>query len=106
MLAFFEKDPLDIILMDVQMPEMDGFETTKAIREMERQKPDTRKRNPNILYNPHSHNRIPIIAMTAHTMKGDREKCIKAGMDDYVSKPIQLQELADALDRQMNRIFK
>ena len=105
-LALLEKAPHDIILMDVQMPEMDGFETTKAIREIEHQKPNIRKLNPNILYNPHAQTRIPIIAMTAHTMKGDREKCIKAGMDDYVSKPIQLQELADALDRQMNKIFK
>ena len=64
--------------MDVQMPEMDGFEATRAIREMEK--------------NTGRH--IPIIAMTAHAMKGDRELCIEAGMDAYVPKPISIENLA------------
>jgi signal transduction histidine kinase/CheY-like chemotaxis protein/HPt (histidine-containing phosphotransfer) domain-containing protein len=72
----------DLILMDVQMPEMNGFEVTKIIREMEGGKQHT-----------------PIIAMTAHVMKGDRERCLQAGMDDYISKPIEPQELFAAIEK-------
>ncbi len=71
----------DMVLMDVQMPEMDGFEATAAIRAIEREK--------------HSH--IPIIAMTAHAMKGDRERCLEAGMDGYIAKPINREELLAAI---------
>ncbi len=76
----WEREPFDLILMDVQMPELDGFETTAAIRA--REAPG---------------NRIPIIAMTAHAMKGDRERCLAAGMDGYVAKPIQTRELFEAI---------
>jgi PAS domain S-box-containing protein len=76
--------PYDIVLMDVQMPEMDGLEATRAIRSGK-----TGVLNP----------RIPIIAMTAHALKGDRERCLEAGMDDYVSKPIAPQALAEALEK-------
>jgi signal transduction histidine kinase/CheY-like chemotaxis protein len=71
----------DLILMDVQMPEMTGLEATEAIRRAERG----------------SGRHIPILAMTAHAMKGDRERCLASGMDGYVSKPIRSQELLDAL---------
>ena len=71
----------DVVLMDVEMPEMDGFGATAVIRVQEKQ----------------TGAHIPIIAMTAHAMKGDRERCVEAGMDDYVSKPIRAQRLFDNL---------
>jgi CheY-like chemotaxis protein/HPt (histidine-containing phosphotransfer) domain-containing protein len=71
------------VLMDIQMPEMDGFESTQRIREWEKDKGQ----------------HIPIIAMTAHAMQGDRERCLEAGMDDYVSKPLEPKVLFAALDR-------
>jgi len=75
------QQPIDLVLMDVEMPEMDGLETTQAIRRGERG------------------GHLPIIAMTAHAMKGDRERFLDAGMDDYVSKPIRPRELYQAIDR-------
>ncbi len=75
-LKCIEHEYFDLILMDVQMPEMDGFEVTKEIRKQEK---TTREH-------------ISIVAMTAYAMKGDREKCIEAGMDDYISKPIKAKE--------------
>jgi CheY-like chemotaxis protein len=77
----FERGSFDLILMDVQMPEMDGVEATVEIRRIEQ----SRK------------TRIPIIAMTAQTMKGDRDSCFAAGMDGFVSKPIRLPELWAAI---------
>jgi CheY-like chemotaxis protein len=82
-----EKENFDAILMDVQMPEMDGFAATQAIREAES---TTGKR-------------IPIIAMTAHALKGDEERCMEAGMDGYVSKPIRTNELYAALEKVIKR---
>jgi CheY-like chemotaxis protein/HPt (histidine-containing phosphotransfer) domain-containing protein len=76
----------DIILMDCMMPEMDGYEATKKIRDNERQ-------------NGNGHRRMHIIAMTANAMQGDRDKCIAAGMDDYVSKPVQLPDLRRAIEK-------
>jgi len=75
------EDCYDLILMDVQMPEMDGFEATAKIRELEEKKGE----------------HTPIIAMTAHAMKGDRERCLDAGMDDYVPKPISSEALLNAI---------
>ena len=80
--------PYDLVLMDVQMPEMNGLEATRHIRN-----PQSAVRN----------HQIPIIAMTAGAMQGDREKCLEAGMNDYVSKPISPQTLAEALDRWLPR---
>jgi CheY-like chemotaxis protein len=75
--------PFDIGLMDVQMPEMDGFEATAAIRARERA----------------TGGHLPLVALTAHAMRGDRERCLKAGFDGYVSKPIHFQDLFDTIDQ-------
>jgi signal transduction histidine kinase/AmiR/NasT family two-component response regulator len=76
--------PYDLVLMDCQMPEMDGFKATRCIRQQ-----GSKALNP----------RIPIIAMTAATMQGDREKCIQSGMNDFIAKPVQKRELAEMLAR-------
>ena len=78
-----EREPFDLILMDVQMPEMDGLTATRLIRE----RPEWAD--------------LPIIAMTAYALKGDRERCLEAGMNDYVSKPIREDELFAAIERQV-----
>ncbi len=81
------REMFDIIFMDVQMPVMGGFEATQRLRERE----------------GHSEHRIPVVAMTAHAMAGDREKCLAAGMDDYVSKPIDTASLSAVLARVTGR---
>ncbi len=80
-LDVFRGEPFDIILMDVQMPEMDGFAATAAIREQEKE----------------TGSHVPIIAITAHAMKGDEDRCRRAGMDDYLPKPIDSYELLVAM---------
>jgi two-component system sensor histidine kinase/response regulator len=80
--AALEAQSFDVVLMDVQMPEMDGFEATAAIRQKEK------------AIGTH----VPIIALTAHAMKGDRERCLAGGMDGYVSKPVQAEELIKAVE--------
>ncbi len=82
-LAALEQQSFDIVLMDVQMPDMDGLEATAAIRAKERS----------------TGGHVPIVAMTARAMKGDREQCLAAGMDSYVSKPLQPTELLDIVER-------
>jgi PAS domain S-box-containing protein len=77
----------DLVLMDCHMPEIDGYEATRTIRDV-----NSTVRN----------HRIPIVAMTANAMKGDREKCLESGMDDYVTKPINVKKLADAIERNMS----
>jgi len=105
-LQALEKIPYDIILMDIQMPVMDGYTATRRIRELEL-KAQQVKLNHNdsedlsdseIQLSARS-GRIPIIAMTAHAMKGDREKCIAAGMDDYTPKPINPEELLGKIEK-------
>ena len=82
-LQALERQPYDVVLMDLKMPEMDGFQATKRIRE---RWPDNGPR---------------IIAITAYSLEGDSEKCIAAGMDDYISKPVKINELADALSKSL-----
>jgi CheY-like chemotaxis protein len=82
-LAALERQTVDLILMDVQMPEMDGFAATAAIRKREKA----------------SGGHVPIVALTAHAMKGDRERCLASGMDAYVSKPLRAEELFETIAR-------
>jgi CheY-like chemotaxis protein len=82
-----ERQPYDVILMDVQMPEMDGIEATRRLKQAR----------------PDASQRPWIIAVTANAMEGDREICIEAGMDDYISKPIKITELLAALERARKR---
>jgi two-component system sensor histidine kinase/response regulator len=81
-LGALESQDFDLILMDVQMPEMDGLEATRTIRAQERQ----------------TGKHIPIVAITAHALKGDRERCLEAGMDGYVAKPIHIEQLFHAIE--------
>ena len=86
-LAALEKGNFELILMDVQMPKMDGFKATELIRAKEK--------------GTGAH--IPIIAMTAHAMKGDRERCLEAGMDEYITKPLNVKQLSDIIARTMSQ---
>jgi signal transduction histidine kinase/DNA-binding response OmpR family regulator/HPt (histidine-containing phosphotransfer) domain-containing protein len=85
--AALEGERFDLVFMDIQMPEMDGIEATARIRELE--KSGTAK--------------TPIVAMTAHAMAGDRERCLAAGMDDYISKPLRKEELLAVLERNQDK---
>jgi two-component system, sensor histidine kinase and response regulator len=79
----------DVVLMDIQMPEMDGFEATAAIREKEKR----------------TGKHVPVVAMTAHAMKRDQERCLEAGMDGYVAKPIKSAELFAAIEAALSKKF-
>ncbi len=85
-LEALDKESFDLVLMDVQMPEMDGFEATELIRDREKGNGE----------------HIPIVAMTAHAMKGDRERCLAAGMDSYISKPIRAEDLFSVIEKLTN----
>ena len=84
--ALLDRACFDVVLMDVQMPEMDGFEATGVIRAGERG----------------TSRHMPIIAMTAHAMHGDRDRCIAAGMDDYIAKPLDVRGLLELLEKFAN----
>jgi PAS domain S-box-containing protein len=85
-LAALDRENFELILMDVQMPKMDGFQATRMIRAREKE----------------TGLHIPIIAMTAHAMKGDREKCLAVGMDDYIAKPLNVKQLTETIARAMS----
>jgi CheY-like chemotaxis protein len=85
-----DKGIFDVILMDIQMPNMNGFEATAAIREKEKK----------------SGKHTPIIAMTAHAMKGDKDTCLEAGMDDYVPKPLKADELMTKITNAVQKFGK
>ena len=79
-LTALDQAPYSAVLMDCQMPELDGYETTREIRRRE-------------------HGNLPVIAVTAYAMAGDREKCLEAGMDDYLAKPFRKEQLIEVLAR-------
>jgi PAS domain S-box-containing protein len=87
-LKALEDIPYDLVLMDCQMPEMDGYNATTVIRD-----PRSQVQN----------HKVPVIALTANAMQGDREKCLEAGMDDYLAKPLRPPDLADVLDRWLGK---
>jgi two-component system, sensor histidine kinase and response regulator len=89
-LAALDQGSFDVVLMDVQMPNMDGFQATAEIRLRERTTGD----------------HLPIVAMTAHAMAGDREKCLNAGMDDYVAKPLKALDLLKAIEHAVEKVGK
>jgi CheY-like chemotaxis protein len=104
-LQALEKVPYDIVLMDIQMPVMERYAATRRIRELELKaqrvklnKNDSEDLSDSEIQLSARSGRIPIIAMTAHAMKGDREKCIAAGMDDYTPKPINPDELLEKIE--------
>jgi CheY-like chemotaxis protein len=80
-----DRESVDLVLMDVQMPEMDGFEATRRIREREKK----------------TGGHLPIVAMTAHVLDGDREKCLDAGMDAYLAKPVESGQLYKMIEEML-----
>jgi len=89
-LTALEKGVFDLILMDVQMPKLDGLQTTVRIREKEKA----------------TGAHLPIIAMTAHAMKGDRERCLSSGMDGYLVKPLKPNEILETIEGSMTKLKK
>ncbi len=89
----FKTKQFNLILMDIQMPEMDGYEATKAIRNLEKELAGVKK----------APDRVPIIAMTAYAMQGDREECLNQGMDDYLSKPLRRSEFFAMIEKWIDK---
>jgi len=89
-IAALDSESFDVVLMDIQMPTMDGFEATTTIREKEKA----------------AGGHIPIIAMTAHAMKGDRERCFEAGMDGYIAKPIRAKDLYETIETTAAKVWE
>ncbi|HDR15787.1 MAG TPA: response regulator, partial [Desulfobacteraceae bacterium] len=111
-LKAFERETFDLILMDVQMPEMDGIEATRRIRRLEGERVGSvevessrlkgKEDSPPSFERYPASGHIPIVAMTAHALKGDRERCLEAGMDDYVSKPVKAEVLYRVIENLVN----
>jgi two-component system sensor histidine kinase/response regulator len=89
-ISLLERSSFDLVLMDVQMPLIDGLEATRIIRKREKE----------------TRTHMPIVALTAHAIKGDEERCIEAGMDSYLAKPIRPEELDAVLQRYMSCIHE
>jgi CheY-like chemotaxis protein len=87
-LKALKQSDFEMVLMDIQMPEMDGLEATRTIRRQEQA----------------TGAHIPIVALTAHALHGDRERCVEAGMDDYISKPIKVEELLTTIEKWADRM--
>ena len=94
-LGALDRHSFDVVFMDVQMPDLDGIKATREIRRLEQERARADRSAPA----PH----LPIIALTAHALKGDRENCLAAGMDDYLSKPVRRADLIGAIDRVLQR---
>ena len=88
-LAALDRQSYDLIFMDLMMPEMEGLEATRIIRERQQQKSQF----------PNYKSPIIIVAMTASAMQGDREKCLQGGMDDYLAKPVRLEDVRNIIER-------
>ncbi len=98
-IELFKQSPINLILIDLQMPKMDGYCATQIIRQLESKATFQKK---NVLHPP----RVPIIAMTAHGVKGYKENCMNAGMDDYLQKPIKRKALLDMVQKWHNSFEK
>jgi len=110
-LEILQKESFDIVLMDVQMPEMDGLAATRKIRELELKAQSSKLKEKEsgelsaFSSQPSARaKRVPIIAMTAHAIKGDRERCLEVGMDEYISKPIDSDKLFEAIETLTRKI--